>query len=349
MKDLFLEQQKLIEKVNFFFKNKKLNDEKIARLDLYYLCPFASFKGSSKLISFFDRLLSLKIYLISSLKDFIKLFFLGEFKTYNIQNKKNYKKVVVNWGTLKNFTKNGDYYDKHLSVSSNQCPEILWYVIYMDTILPKNIKDNIIIVFKDKNKFTLNNFKLIINTIFKEKTFKFINQEISEISILAYYVFKDFTKIVHKNLKKVIMPYEGQPFQNSIFLKIHSMNKQTKTIGYIHSFPIGLPTNLKLRAGHPKNIIVNSKAKQYCLTNFFGWKSKNIFLLPSARLKSSSKLKMENTIFLPIQFRDSQYLIKKIKELVLKTDLNLSKFKIKNHPSCLSSTRHLKLIKKIKN
>ena len=87
----------------------------------------------------------------------------------------------------------------------------------MDTILPKNIKDNIIIVFKDKNKFTLNNFKLIINTIFKEKTFKFINQEISEISILAYYVFKDFTKIVHKNLKKVIMPYEGQPFQNSIF------------------------------------------------------------------------------------------------------------------------------------
>ena len=188
MKDISLEQQKLIKKVNFFFKNKKISDEKIARLDWYYFCPFASFKGSSRLIFFFDKLLSLKIYLVCTLKDFIKLFFLGEFKTTNIKIKKNYEKIVVNWGTLNNFSKNGNYYDKHLNVNSNQCPKTLWYVIYMDNVLPKNIQDNIIIVFKNKNKLSINNLILIFKTILKKKTYKFINQEISEISILANYV-----------------------------------------------------------------------------------------------------------------------------------------------------------------
>ena len=40
------------------------------------------------------------------------------------------------------------------------------------------------------------------------------------------------------------MPYEGQPFQNTAF-KINYIDKNIKTVGYIHSYPMGLPSNLK--------------------------------------------------------------------------------------------------------
>ena len=143
------------------------------------------------------------------------------------------------------------------------------------------------------------------------------------------------------------MPYEGQPFQNSIFMKIHQLNKKTETVGYVHSFPIGLPTNLIRRAGHPKKIIINSEAQEYCLRNSLCWKKSQLLLLPSCRFFKKSKFKMKNTIFLPIQFKNSNFIIKELKKLIKMKKLNLTKFKIKNHPSCLKSKKHLFLIKKL--
>ena len=42
------------------------------------------------------------------------------------------------------------------------------------------------------------------------------------------------------------MPYEGQPFQNTIFKKSKEINNSIRTVGYVHSFPVGLPSNLIL-------------------------------------------------------------------------------------------------------
>ena len=52
-----------------------------------------------------------------------------------------------------------------------------------------------------------------------------------------------------------------------------SFNKKIKTIGFLHSFPIGLPLNLIKRDGAPKKIIVSSDSQFYCLKKFLGWKS----------------------------------------------------------------------------
>ncbi len=348
MDSLSSDQINLVKKVHLFFK-RKISKDNLARLDLFYLCPFGSCKGSSKLIFFFNQFFALKMYLITSIKDFIKLFFLAELKVKNFNANKKYKKIVVNWGKFENFSKNGEFFDKHFNVWSNKCPEVLWYVIYMDEKLPKKINKNITLVHKGRNKFSFKTIKKVINTIIKKKTLKYLNQEISELSIFATFVSENFSHLIHRNLKKVLMPYEGQPFQNSLFLTIHKKNKKTQTVGYIHSFPIGLPTNLMQRSGFPKKIIINSKAQQYCLSKFFGWSKKQMYLLPSSRLIRNSKLKMKNMIFLPIQFRNQRFIISQFKELIRIKNLNLSKFKIKNHPSCLSSSKHLLLIKKLSN
>ena len=81
------------------------------------------------------------------------------------------------------------------------------------------------------------------------------------------------------------MPYEGQPFQNAIFKKISEKNKNIETVGFVHSFPIGLPSNFIKRIGHPKTLIVNSFSQKYSFSKYLGWSKNNLKILPSSRFK----------------------------------------------------------------
>ena len=58
------------------------------------------------------------------------------------------------------------------------------------------------------------------------------------------------------------MPYESQPFQNKIFKLSKNINSKVKTIGYIHAFPVGLPTNYLFKEGSPEKLIVNGNLQR---------------------------------------------------------------------------------------
>ena len=80
---------------------------------------------------------------------------------------------------------------------------------------------------------------------------------------------------------------------------------------------------------------------------FLGWKSKEIKILPSTRLRISKKIDMKNKIFLPINFQSSEKIINSLNTLSKKLNINLSNLQIRNHPSCSNSKNHIKLIKKL--
>ena len=145
------------------------------------------------------------------------------------------------------------------------------------------------------------------------------------------------------------MPYEGQPFQNVICLKATQAKKKIETIGYVHSFPIGLPTNLFKRPGNPDKLYINSISQKYALKKYFGWKNKKLIVLPSARLNRHLNNNMKNKIFLPINFESSKKIINNLFYLMNYTKSNFSNLEIKNHPRCLKSKKHLSLIKGINN
>ena len=60
---------------------------------------------------------------------------------------------------------------------------------------------------------------------------------------------------------------------------------------------------------------------------------------------------MNNRIFLPIEFFSEIKILNEMKFLFLNefNNLDLSKFRVKNHPTCANSTKHLKLIYKIES
>ena len=71
------------------------------------------------------------------------------------------------------------------------------------------------------------------------------------------------------------MPYEGQPFQNSIKAYIESQNLKIKVLGYIHSPPLALPLNLINKKYCPDKIILNGNDQARCFTKHLGWKKTN--------------------------------------------------------------------------
>lgn len=345
-------QKDLVRKIKFFFKSKKITKLEYSRLGLFYLCPFATTKGNAKIYFFLNKIKYFKIYLKTTIIDFYNLLKIQDFKTVIHDEKKikNYKSIVVNWGSLKDFNKAGEFHDKYFNINSSICNDVFWYIIYLDDKLPRKINKNIALVFSKKSKFSFLHFKKIIkNILYKKSKFKFINQEISYFSILALYVYRDFDRFIFKGLKKIIMPYEGQPFQNTIFFKISQMRKKINTFGYIHSFPIGLPTNLFKRAGNPNKLLINSISQKYALKKFFGWSNLDLKILPSARFKKYTNNEMNNKIFLPIEFSSSKKILKSFLELMKYKKSDFSLLEIKNHPRCFKSKKHLNLIADIKN
>ena len=74
----------------------------------------------------------------------------------------------------------------------------MWYIIYLDNVLPKKISSNIVIVH-EKKQLSLVLYKNIFINFFKnKKKLKFLNQEFSHYSTLANYIYHDFGKYINE-------------------------------------------------------------------------------------------------------------------------------------------------------
>ena len=183
-------QKKILDKAKLFFKQAKFSRKQVSRLDYFYLSPVGSTKGTARLFFFLRKILAIKIYLLASLKDIYKLSRLGDLKTKTQDNHDNYKTVIVNWGYRSSFDNLGNFYDKHFSVSSVKCPDVKWIILYLDDQLPKKINNNITIIYsKKKNLNFVSIIKIILNILFKKKTLRYFNQELSYHTFLADFFF----------------------------------------------------------------------------------------------------------------------------------------------------------------
>ena len=133
-------------------------------------------------------------------------------------------------GEKKNF-KNKTFADSLLNVDSNINKKSLFFVIYLEKNLPKLVPKNVILIHKKNYSRSLifffkELFKNLIRYKFNPK--KFIHY-FSAQTIFAEKI-NEHLKIVLRNneIDKVILPYEGQPFQNFI---LNKLDKKLKHMG----------------------------------------------------------------------------------------------------------------------
>ena len=284
------------------------------------------------------------------LKDFLLSFFKIEFVAINKLKKKYYKNIIISWSKIENFSKDGSYNDPYFNTNSNiNSNNCIWFLIHMDDKIPKKISKNLLLIKKINGEFDW--IKFVLFFINFKKLIKNINSIIHRQSYqtkTAHSIFDLFKDLLNYNVKKIIMPYEGQVFQNLIIKKSEIFNNKIKTIGFVHNFPPALPTNLIHRMGSPKKIIVNGLDQLHCLNKHLLWPKNKLLLFESARFINKNK-DMTGKIYLPGHINSINFILINLKKILsLYSDKNIQNFEIKNHPHKLNSKIHIALIKDIK-
>ncbi len=270
----------------------------------------------------------------------------SSYELINNQKLKNFSKIIITSGYKKNFLKNGSIFDSYFKTNSREIKDTLWFVIYFDKKEPNKIDKNIILIKKSDNKINFKNFLKIFNSIIFDKSK--LKQKLFSMNSNTF-LGQTFLKLIDKylmskNLKSVIMPYEGQPFQQMIFTFLHNQNKKVKTIGYVHDVnPINL--HYQFRKGSPLKLFVHSTSHIEYFSKYLNWPKKRLKLIPSLSFRKNKNPEIaDGMILLP----DVIYNQKKIitlfeKFLNLSQERSIIKPQVRIHPRSFRIDTQLKL------
>lgn len=290
-------------------------------------------------------------YFFSILKYMISI---GYQKNFRFISKpiKSYRYIFVTWAFKKNFNKDGSLTDRYFSINSNyKKKDTLWCVIYMDKVLPQKINNNVLI-FKTEKKFS---FQYLIKNVYellvqKKFNLKKVFHELFSTSNFAKIFLNEFNnKINLKDTFKIILPYEGQPFQNYLFKYIKHHYKQIKTFGYLH-YAHPLQFDIIYREGSPDTLLTHSFDQKKYLIRKLGWPMERVKQIESLRyLNNENNKYYQNKIFLPYYLSESSKYIKEFKNLIENSKKGFfPKLYINPHPSSHNIIRQKKFINKIK-
>jgi hypothetical protein len=341
-----MKQLQILKKATSFLDNKK---NKRYDSSLNYLDSIEKNPGYG-LVQFWNKgIVKIPILLFLLLKDFLLSFYEFKFTQINKLKKKKFQNIIISWSRIHNFEKNGSFNDPYFNTNSNLNKSCIWFLIHMDNKIPKKISNNIVIIKKKSGKY---NYAKLISFFINIQNFttnisSMIHTESHQTKI-AYAIFNKFKYLLKNNLKKIIMPYEGQPFQNLIIKKTLEFNKSISTIGFVHNFLPALPTSLIYRNGSPKKIIVSNIDHKYFFNKYLSWSKKRIQIKMSARFIDKKK-EMSGKIFLPSHINSLDFIISNLKILLINySSINIQNFEIRNHPQKLKSNKHIVAINKIK-
>ena len=287
------------------------------------------------------------VSLINTLKDFLYCLNYTNLKVVNLSKIKS-KKIILTWGQKKQFNEDGSFNDIYFNINSRKEKDLQWIVVYIDEELPKKINKNILLI-KTINKKSIK-FLILIKFFFSKLKFIFKDLNyflfsISNHNFFSSQLLKIITKIITKDIKFLLLPYEAQPFQNRIIKYLNT--KKIKSIGYIHSPPQALPINFIKKTNSPSDLLLNSKDQKRCFIKL-GWKKNQLHLARSTRFLTNKK-NFSNKIFLPISIKSFDIILNSLNVLLLNSNLNNKIFEIQNHPTTSRSLLHLRLIKEINN
>ncbi len=349
LNSLKLRQKKILEKIKRTHTRFKKNSFKdsfdspiyITRTGETFGFIYSNFLASKEL-SIFQRLFII-------IKNLVSINYLNKCKLI-FDKKFIYQKIIITWAFKDNFKKDGSFQDRYFNVNSREVKNTLWFVIFMDQVLPNKIDKNIFLFQTDiKKKISLLNTFGVLKNNFKYllKDITYFNFMISKHRYLAETLVRIFQKNIRLDLKNILIPYEGQPFQNYLIKYFRSKKNKIKLIGYIHAPPVPFPSNYIKKKYSPSKIVVNGQ-DQIDYLRTLGWAKNEIVLMPSNRFTLKKKT-FSNIIFLPIFIKSAKNISKSIKFLRDRLSIDIKSFKIKNHPAANSNKENIKLIKQIKS
>ena len=213
-----LRQINLIKSCKKFYENFRSNNFHLYKDTPVYLASYSNSIGL-KVLTSFENKNKLDINFITILKDiFYSLNYLNN-KIIFSDNRYFYDKIIITWAYKNNFKKDGSLQDRYFNCNSQTLKNTLWFVVYLDNRRPNKLKKNIILFTPNKGRRY--NILILIKKLFKYspyifKNFKYFLLLMSNHNFFSQIFLQRFKFFFNKKVKKIIMPYEGQPFQNKV-------------------------------------------------------------------------------------------------------------------------------------
>jgi len=311
-----------------------------------YLNSWARVRGNARLRIIQNGIVEIPYYFMRLLADFRGYLIHDSWVPITERGfEKKYERIILSWGISTDIDNNGVYQDRYFSTSSAETPDTLWIVIYSENESPKHLDENVVLIYRPRLTFHesfLKFFKTLVNSLVKPS---FLNDVCSEIcTIVMQELYRDSTIV------KVILPYEAQPFQQTLFehLKIEFPN--VLGVGYLHSSPPPLPTDLIYRKGCPSKLFVHGCGVKEMLCEHLDWPQSSITVIDSLRYNRVNLKNFSNEILLPYSFENSDIILKSLNILLKESLINdIISWNIRNHPIQHASKKHIELIKSIES
>jgi hypothetical protein len=305
-----------------------------------YLNSWARVRGNARLRILQTGMRGIPYYCVRWLADFKGYVTKGNMAcvTPKVWGQK-YRKIALSWGMFDDFDDNGIYLDRYLGTSSRESQETLWLIMYSSKVKPRVLDRNIMLLYWPKKTFFESLLKFVSTVVSPTKMSLFSSHSCREISDV---VIRELS--CNSLVEKVILPYEAQPFQQTLFECIKRDFPGVASVGYLHSAPPPLPTDLLYRKSCPSNLMVHGEGVKEMLCELLNWPLETVTVIKSLRYNEASSKNYNNEILLPYSFENPDRILESIRLVVersLLCDAHL--WRVRNHPVQYESAVHLNL------
>jgi hypothetical protein len=313
----------------------------------------ASCLGWSVLRSFSRTLPAFIDYATGLLRNFYYFFLSRRLQVHSASLKRNYRFVVISWCKRSDFSEDGGLLDRYLSTHTSQTQNCLWIYLSLDNYLPEKLQPNIVVLTTSSERY----LDLRLKTKLIKEWWSRTAQSWRQFSFLfSYEAFHSFLvsdliaslPVDWRSVSLLFQPYEAQPFQHAVNFKIRSLAPEIRCVGYLHSAPPPLPTDLIFRPSAPDVLLIHGKGQLSIMNHHLGWPLQKIAVIPSLRYKRDAAFNMSGQIFLPYDFQKEKVILKAIHSFLRGRELrSLPLLKVKMHPAKITDLQQIKLKDKI--
>ncbi len=348
---IFKNQIKIINLAKKYINNLKKKNIIVESSPLTYMTSWVRTIGYFRLKELIGS--GNKGFFLFFLKDLFSISKLYDLEAVGKVNRKNKKtNIIISYCLKQNFDKRGNYYDEYFGTLTNT-KKATWILISLDHKIPRKLKENIIIIKKNKNgTFSLIYLiSIILKNIFKLKV-PIRDNFFDKLS--SHHVFSAKLNEIIKNLfknyqiKNSIINYESIPFQNKFINTIKKLDKNSHIYCYLHCAAWPLQTELIYKQKKIDTFFVSGEDQKKVLIKYYSWPKKKIKVIPSLRFKKMKKNLLGGYIFLPIEIFDKKLFLKKLKIFFENSPVkSLYKMKARIHPLQKNNNIHRDLKKEI--
>jgi hypothetical protein len=151
---------------------------------------------------------------------------------------------------------------------------------------------------------------------------------------------KRFSGLLHK-VETVVVPYEGQPFQQRIFIECQKY-RNIRTVGYLHSGMPAFPGYMVHRPGAPHVLLIHGPAYKDGLMAL-GWSEDSLQIIPTLRLARRNRADIEGRIYIPYAAPTYESVGPELAVVLQNLETRLRMPRVQLHPDRTNSPEHKEL------